>query len=801
MIREDDWEVPSDRRGRRIDEVCDLVIRIMNLRAPQVEALRKVAKALQRLPRPLHECGEDELRAFLTQAGRWEHTAHPAFTLSLATGVGKTRLAGAIMALFYLAKESSTFLILAPRRAVLRRFEDALDPNFREYIFVEGGWVPEPYVVTGDQIADPSGVEAIPDMFRRGPTIYLLSPQLISTSERFLGPQAFTGRAPSEHLRDKKDLVVIVDEAHHIGGLAKREAAKWTESIRTLHPALQFGLTATPRGELGENVLYDYSLSQALIERLYTKDVHLLVRNFDDSPLSEEDIDRATIAYALDRLGMKEAAVQQSTIPPFPEVKPVCVFFGRDIPHAEWIASVLQSTHGLSGDEVLVTHSRSSKKDEEVERLLSIEDPKNSVRVVVNVQELTEGWDVRNVYVVAPLRAMATFQGALQAMGRGLRLPAGSRVGQPELDTLDVVCFGKQSLKRIVEEATSWLGRDPGKGAGGLTADDYDVGTRTSLLLEIPVRRPVSIQVAELETLHEEVSIAVEPAAINRSARMAVDELDIAKLKTRLSKERVISVSRDAFVKAATMRVLRVASLYLSDDLHFAPVSKIVESWLAATGIGGNLVEFDPVEVGEEIGRAITYGARRRALGYQPVQRSTELAFPAFQISMIRTCVAGSEPEPPTLSELPVVLSKEFVPKTVIRGLDGHVWTLSLHPAYAFDSLPEASLAWMLDHSDEVEWWVRNEPRRFRIPTPAGLFFPDFMVLLKSGTVCIVEVKGSTYWNPPESEPRIKAASAARWVEKQNEESDTRWKFGVVLDSDIEDAGSFGALMERFRTG
>ena len=800
MSLDEDWEVPSDRRARRIADACELVVRIMNLRPPQGEALRTLAKALQRLPRPLHECGADELRAYLTQGEQWQHTAHPTFTVALATGVGKTRLAGAIIALLYLTKESRTYLILAPRRAVLRRFEDALNPNFREYIFVESGWIPEPLVISGDQIADPAGIEAMPDMFRHGPTIYLLSPQLTTTSDRFLAPQAFTGRSPAEHLREKRDLVVIVDEAHHIGGLAKKDAAKWTESIRSLQPAIQIGLTATPRGEAGENILYNYPLSLALVEQLYTKDIHLLVRNFDDSPLSDDDIDRATIAYALDRLGIKEGALKESSVFPFPDVKPVCVFFGRDIAHAEWIASVLQEVHGLSPEEVLVTHSQSSKKEEEVERLLSIEDTSNPVRVVVNVQELTEGWDVRNVYVVAPLRAMATFQGALQAMGRGLRLPAGSRVNQPELDTLDVVCFGKQSLKTIVEEATTWLGRNPTEGPGGMSVDGFDTGLRIALPLEIPARLPVTINLPELEPLHEDVSVAIEPAAISRSARMAVDELDLVRLKSRFSKEKTLSVGREAFKQAATMRVLRVASQYLSDDLHFGKVGQVIEAWLAATKATGDNIEFDPAEVGEEIGRIVVDGARKRTLAYQATARHTTLGFPSFQIFIVRSCEPGKVPAAPVLSEIPVVSAHQFVPKAVIRGLDGHAWSLSLHPAYSFDSLPEARLAWLLDHAEEVEWWVRNEPRRFRILTPAGWFAPDFLVALKSGVLAIVEVKGAFYWNPPDSEARIKAASAARWTEKMNEVAGQQWKFGVALDSDVETAGSFGAVLHRLRT-
>ena len=797
MSNDAEWQVPADRRARRIQEVTESVIRVMLLRPPQAEALRLVARMLQRLPGPLCEATPEQVKQFMTDGDKWHHTAHPTFTLALATGVGKTRLAGAIMALLFLSKEARTFLILAPRRAVLRRFSDALDPQFREYVFVERRLVPDPYVIMGDQISEPAGVEAQPDLFRHGPTVYLLSPQLIATSGRFQGNQAFTGVSPAEYLLKKKDLVVIADEAHHFGGRGQRDAARWTEAIRALRPKAQFDLTATPRGEEGENILYEYTLARALIERHYTKDVHLLVRNFEGSPLSDKDIDQATISYALERLSVKTASMALSNKAPFPAVKPVAVLFARDINHAEWVATVLRDVHGLDDAEVLVTHSKSSKKEEEVERLLSIEDIANPVRVVVNVQELTEGWDVRNVYVVAPLRAMATFQGALQAMGRGLRLPAGERVEQPELDSLDVVCFGKQSLKTIVEQATTWLGR--GGNSGGLIVDPHDTSSLVALPLLLAARRDVTLQFDELEPAHEEVAIKVEPAAIQDIARMAVEDLDLVRLKSSFSGEKVVRLPRDRFLRATVMRTLQVAGRYLSDDQHYAAVEAEVLRWLAIAGRDGESVEFDPAEVGEQIGQIIVAAAQRRALPYHPTGRRESISFPAFSVMITRSCEPGMSPTPPTLHDVGMTTQATFVPDGVYRGLDGHEWTSSVHPAYAFSSFPEVRMAWLLDHDAAVEWWIRNEPRKLRIQTPPGLFSPDFVVKLADGTLLLLEVKGAMYWAPPDSDARIKAAAATRWVEARNALGDGQWQFGVALDSDLLAAGSFGSLSALLR--
>src|SRR5438876_11398560 len=109
----------------------------MRLRPPQAGALRELRDALLRLPKPLSRCTAEERREYLALKEGWRHPFHPSFTIALATGVGKTRLTGAIIALLWLAGEAKVFLVLAPRRAVLRRFESALDPLFREYLFLD----------------------------------------------------------------------------------------------------------------------------------------------------------------------------------------------------------------------------------------------------------------------------------------------------------------------------------------------------------------------------------------------------------------------------------------------------------------------------------------------------------------------------------------------------------------------------------------------------------------------------------------------------------------------------------------
>lgn len=783
-------------RERNLRDAYDLVVGTMGLRAPQVEALRELRDALIRLPSPLGRCTPEQRREFLAIRDGWRHPYHPAFTIALATGVGKTRLAGAMIALMWLANEARTFLILAPRRAVLRRFESALDHRFREYIFVDPHLVPEPSVVRADEIDSPRAFEFEGDLAATGPKIFLLSPQLIASSDRFSRRPEFSDRSPLEALRQRGDLVVIADEAHHIGKLSSRETTAWASAVRQLDPALQIGLTATPRREQGEHLLYEYPLQRALRDGLYTKSVHICVRQFAESGLSGEDIDKSAISYSLDRLDRKNEAVARAVAAgDFPPTKPVCVFFARDIEHAELVRQWVVATGRIAADEVLLTHSAMSKSEDEIERLLNIEHVNNPVKVVVNVMELTEGWDVTNVYVVAPLRAMATFQGAMQSMGRGLRLPAGRRVDDPVLDELDVVCFGKEALQKIVREATDWSGVGGGADLPGVKVTQFDRADPVVVSLSIPTQRSEAISYSKYEYVEDDLAIELHPEALSRVKEAVVTDVELAAAQTRLGYGRP-KIQRERFIHATAFRVIKRLDRYLSDAQHLAAVANLVRQWLDAARPNASEVEYDPVEVAQEIASALEQGARIKPARYESRPGVETCDFPAY-VGKQEVMIGAGAPAPSVAaSDLPVFDGTEFVVGQLYRG-----WNKSLHPAYAFDSRPEAVLARLLDKAASVIWWVRNEPVRLRMETPAGQYRPDFVAHESTASgprILILEAKGDHMWVDPTHESRLKGSAAKEWAAMQRA-AGYAIEAAVALQSEIESAGSWDELSGRLQ--
>jgi len=128
-----------------------------------------------------------------------------------------------------------------------------------------------------------------------------------------------------------------------------------------------------------------------------------------------------------------------------------------------------------------------------------------------------------------------------------------------------------------------------------------------------------------------------------------------------------------------------------------------------------------------------------------------------------------------------------------IRG-----WKRCVHEAAAFESHGEYAAATLLDDSTSIEWWMRNDPPSFRIPTPMGNFEPDFLyqVARKGQTIFgVLEVKSDIFWDGEGSEARVKANAAVEWVRAVNVAApETQWEFGEVLDQDAINVSSFEEL-------
>src|SRR5205814_1083360 len=87
-------------------------------------------------------------------------------------------------------------------------------------------------------------------------------------------------------------------------------------------------------------------------------------------------------------------------------VIPVMLVIAPSIVEAEEISGIVTDSNFAGGryaDAVLTVHSHAP--DEALAALDKLEEPTNSHRIDISVGMLKEGWDVKNVYVIASMHA------------------------------------------------------------------------------------------------------------------------------------------------------------------------------------------------------------------------------------------------------------------------------------------------------------------------------------------------------------------------------------------------------------
>ena len=771
-----------------LEHALERVLQATNLRRPQREALEAFHELITRLDRDFADLSREELAAKVHDLfPAWQSGGDfPQLTFALATGVGKTRLMGAIAAYLLIGGQSRNFLLLAPRAAILRKLVSEASPNSSKYLFVDPALVPEPklwYPGNLDSF-DAGRAEERPDVAN----LFVFSPQgLTGDDKRVARAGEFSDLSLLEYLSTLEDLVVIVDEAHHLGRTASSETKTWTESVRQLNPRIQIGMTATPRDEPGVNILYSYDLATCLREKLYTKDVRLVVEQRKDAGLNDEDWDRYTLDFGLRRLEAKALATQEvDPASPLRKAHPVMLVCAENTNHANAIERWLIGQRGFDPKEVLVTHSAKAKTEDDLARLVGIEAANSRVRVVVNVFELTEGWDVTNVYVIVPLRKMGTFQGAIQTMGRGLRLPAGRRVDHPELDVLDVLCFGRQSFEEILGQALKEYGEveDEESYVDIRTSDDNEL-TRPlpqfELILEAKV--PIVFDFPNVRRQPVEPDLDFDVAARKGTERRAV-ALTLAKPGWGATDE-ALRLDQEAFVRLVAARVIRDLR-YLSTPLHLTKVAALVRGYLRSLGLADEgQIDLNWMAVAELIKDEIDSGYRGKEIEYDVTPGSRV-------VTLGSVVVHASKP----------VLTDVLEPSS---WNDGYVrapigpWSRSVTTGAILDGAGEYRTAWILDHSGAVTWWLRNDPAQLRVPTPIGNHEPDFVfsrTLDGREELWMLEIKGEYLWDPPTSDARVKAKAARTWASALNVAAGREtWHYGLVLADDVTDCNTLEDLL------
>jgi type III restriction enzyme len=396
------------------------------------------------------------------------------YAFKLATGAGKTKCMSlaAVWSYFHALREGSDmprhFVVVAPNLTVFERLKEDFRPEGGgPDIFDRDPLIPPEWrgdwnlsVVLQDEASGAS----------TGGVLYLTNIHRLFESREgrkdaetyaWAGPAVAKGKAldTGEELRDRitghRRILILNDEAHHVWD----PGSAWNQAIRTIHETLrkrggegivaQLDFSATPKNDKGiifPNVVCDTPLGEAVDAGIIKTPVIGKSRQIVEQPHDDA-------AYRFEahlRLGYERWRRSRDEWGKSGR-KPLLFVMCENTDAADRITARLNSDgvfKELNGKTInLHTNLKGKIKRQRIEgrtievfvedeKAISDEDLKALRRIsrdldsndspygcIVSVLMLREGWDVRNVTTIVPLRPLSARSNILpeQTLGRGLR--------------------------------------------------------------------------------------------------------------------------------------------------------------------------------------------------------------------------------------------------------------------------------------------------------------------------------------------------------------------------------------------
>ena len=241
-----------------MDSITSYISQRLSLRKPLAKALELTAQLTDKLSLQNPSTDPDMLEKFITAELAMAKSIvptvksfdrdFPSLAFSIATGIGKTRLMGAIIAYLYLKKGIKHFFVLAPNLTLYEKLiKDFGDESYSKYVFkgISEFVGRPPRIVTGENYQERTG-----SLFSNIEiNIFNISKFNKDSKEGAKGTprmrrlSEYLGQSYFEYLASLPDLVILMDEAHRYHADASKRA------INELRPILGFEMPAPPFDE------------------------------------------------------------------------------------------------------------------------------------------------------------------------------------------------------------------------------------------------------------------------------------------------------------------------------------------------------------------------------------------------------------------------------------------------------------------------------------------------------------------------------------------------------------------------
>ena len=599
----------------------------------------------------------------------------------------------------------------------------------------------------------------------------------------------------------QSSVLVLNDEAHHVhdetvhyGKSAAalkdedtKEGIAWNRVLMGIQKrqglSLQIDLSATLFEETTrqwfKHTVYDYPLQQAIKEGIvkqpFMGKIALQYKDGHDEPIPLVD-DSATNAFdkytQLIQAGIAEWKKEQAGLDFSGIARKALLFIVcSNKTEAAQIASRLEefpdaeTGECLFADKVIEIHigrkeATNEKEWQKIRDAINRVDSSDSpYTAIVSVMMLKEGWDVRNVKVIVPLRPCDSRQLTEQLLGRGLRRmfpPAwtaeGERRDQGRAEGLYIIRH--PSFERIIKNISDIIEDEP---EDGKRPDPTRLLVRVVEPEEERAKRdlPISVIVGEPYDLNDDWVEKIGRGQMQPLPQKFPYVQDLKEIEGIIKHEGAAGADMIAEVP---LKYNVQATGYASVDAVISAYSEAIRAELRMTGsytpaIKGIVKAFlerctfdlrgiplsleAAADYDEDTRQIVIDNIRRGPVKQQVIQNVAKI------IGQARSGKETPDVQVSTRYAKDLTEYEASPTQNVMRDP-----MKSIHTLCCFDSGDELKFAQMLDEADDVVSWLWNDQSGvgFRIQYSfegrMPYYYPDFLVRLTDGSLCIVESKG-----------------------------------------------------------